>query len=162
MSAWRAKASCAAGDGEIDLAGTDRARRIADRVEPRSAQPVHRNARNGIRQAREKKRHARNVAIVLAGLVGAADNHLVERRPVGLRIALHQRPDRDGGEIVRPHLRQRAAIAADGGAGGVAEKYVTHLVFVLPALDPSSRSGRAAALEGCTVRAVVPRCSGSA
>ena len=66
----------AAGDGELDLAGADRARGGADRLHARGAQPVERRARHAVRQAGEQQRHARDVAVVLAGLVGAA----VDRR----------------------------------------------------------------------------------
>src|SRR6185312_12180861 len=50
-----------------------------------------------------------HVAVVFAGLVGAAEINLVELFPVGAGIALHQRLDRDGGEIVGTHLRVRTA-----------------------------------------------------
>ena len=43
----------------------------------------------------QQQRHARDVAVVLAGLVGAAEIHLVERRPIELRMPLHQRLERD-------------------------------------------------------------------
>ena len=76
----------AAGDGEIHFAGADRARRIAHGVEPGGAQPVDRHAGNGVRQPGEQQRHARDIAVVLAGLIGAAEKHFVEPRPVGLRL----------------------------------------------------------------------------
>ena len=82
----------AARDREIDLAGADRTRGIADRVEARRAQPVHGDAGHMIRQAREQRRHARDIAVVLASLVGAAEHDLVERAPIGIRIALASAP----------------------------------------------------------------------
>src|SRR3569623_118421 len=51
-------------------------------------------ARHGFGQAREQQRHARDVAIVLAGLVGAAEIDVVELLPIRLRIARHQRLER--------------------------------------------------------------------
>ena len=57
--------------------------------------------------------HSGHVAVVLAGLVGAAEEHFVELRPVGLVIARHQRADRQRGEIVGADLGQRPGIAAD-------------------------------------------------
>jgi hypothetical protein len=46
----------AAGDGEIDFTGADRARRFADRVEAGGAQPVHGDPRNRIRESRQRVR----------------------------------------------------------------------------------------------------------
>ena len=54
---------------------------VADRVEAGRAQPVDGDAGHAIRQARQQQRHARDVAVVLAGLVGAAEDDLVERAP---------------------------------------------------------------------------------
>jgi hypothetical protein len=68
----------AAGDGEFHFAGADRARGVADRVEPGGAEPVDGDARDRIGQAGEQQRHARDIAVVLAGLVGAAEEHFVE------------------------------------------------------------------------------------
>src|SRR5246127_4789557 len=42
-------------------------------IEPRSAKAVEGLAGNLVRQAREQQRHPRHVAVVLAGLVGAAE-----------------------------------------------------------------------------------------
>jgi hypothetical protein len=70
--------------------------------------------------------HARHVAVVLAGLIGAAVKHFVELFPVDLGVARHQRLDRHRGEIVGAHFRQRAAIAPDRRAHRVAEEDVTH------------------------------------
>ena len=116
----------AAGDGEVDLAGADRARGVADRIEAGGAEPVHGDAGHMIRQAREQRRHARDIAVVLAGLVGAAEHDLVERGPVDVRIALDQRPDRDRGQIVGAHLGERAAVAADRRADRIAQEDVAH------------------------------------
>ncbi len=62
---------------------------------------------------REQAGHAREVAVVLARLVGAAEDHVVELGPIDARIALDQRADRDRGEVVGADVRERAAIAAD-------------------------------------------------
>ena len=66
------------------LARLDGARRDADGVHARSAQAVHGCAGNFLRQSGQQQRHARDVAIVLAGLIGAAENHVVDRRPIHL------------------------------------------------------------------------------
>jgi hypothetical protein len=68
----------AAGNGEFHVAGADRPRRVADRVQPRGAQPVDGDAGDRVRQPGKQQRHARHVAIVLAGLIGAAEKDLVE------------------------------------------------------------------------------------
>ena len=144
ISALRWKASCAlpmtsgarvidldaAGNGELGLAASNGARRIADGIEPGCAQPVDGDPRNGFGQARQQQRHARHVAIVLAGLIGAAEHDLVERRPVDLGMALDERPDGHGGEIVGTHLGKRAAIAADRRAHAIAEKNVARVRHV--------------------------------
>jgi hypothetical protein len=44
--------------------------------------------------------HAGKVAIVLAGLVGAAEDDVVDLVPVDAGVAVDQRLDRDRGEIV--------------------------------------------------------------
>ncbi len=44
------------------------------------------------RQAREQQAHARDVAVVLAGLVGAAEDHVVDGVPVDAAIARRSAP----------------------------------------------------------------------
>ena len=66
-----------------------------------------------VRQSGQQQRHARDVAIVFAGLIGAAEEDFVEPRPVGLGVAGNQRLDWNRGEIVGAHLGERAAVAAD-------------------------------------------------
>ena len=78
------------------------------------------------RQAGQQRRHARDVAVVLARLVGAAEDHVVDGRPVDVGLALHQRPDRDGAEIVGAHAGEAAAVAADRRADGVADEGFPH------------------------------------
>ena len=79
---------------------------------PDAAQAVHRLARHFDRQPGEQRRHARHVAIVLARLVGAAEDHVVDRasgsmpvRDTSARIATPRRGR-------RPHARERAAVRA--------------------------------------------------
>ena len=79
-----------------------------------------------VRQPGQQQRHARDIAVVLAGLVGAAEEHFVEPRPVGLGVAGDQRLDRHRGEIVGAHLGERAAVTADRGARGIANKDLSH------------------------------------
>ena len=81
------------------------------------------------RQAGEQHRHAGDVAVVLAGLVGAAEIAVVERLPVEAGIALDQHADRVGGEVVGADVAQRPAVAADRRADGVADEGVGHGVL---------------------------------
>ncbi len=62
----------------------------------------------------EQARHARHVAVVLAGLVDATIDDVVHRAPVDIGIALHQRLDGMGRQVVDPHGAQAAIVAADG------------------------------------------------
>ncbi len=55
----------------------------------------------------EQRAHARDVAVVLAGLVGAAEQHVVDRRRVGAGAA-HDLADDDRAQIVRAHAGQSA------------------------------------------------------
>ncbi len=56
--------------------------------------------------------HARDVAVVLARLIGAAEVDIVDRAGLDTR-ALDGSRDRDRREVVRPHVSQRPAVAAD-------------------------------------------------
>ena len=71
----------------VGLAGLDRARGRAHGIQPRSAQAVDRGAGHLDRQARQQARHVRDVAVVLAGLVGAAEETSVTacQSTLGLR-----------------------------------------------------------------------------
>ena len=68
---------------------------------------------NGV--ASNKECHARNVAVVFAGLVGAAQDHVVD---VGGADAApgNDRFEHRGGKVVGAHARERAAVATEGGA----------------------------------------------
>ncbi len=69
----------AARDHQARLPGLDRARSSADRIHPGAAQAVQRRAGHVGRQPREQRGHARDVAVVLTGLVRAAVDHVVDR-----------------------------------------------------------------------------------
>ena len=140
MSAERAKASGAlpitngarviefdaAGNGEFDLAGADRAACGADRIEAGRAKTIERLAGNQFRNAGEQERHARDVAVVLAGLVGATEKHLIDLRPVEIGMFGHQRLDGRCRQIVGADLGERTAETADRGTHGIANKDITH------------------------------------
>src|SRR6185437_2288209 len=114
----------AAGNGKFHLAGADRTRRGADRFHSGSTKTIEVDARHAVRQSSEQQRHARHVAVVLAGLVSAAEIDFVELFPIHLWITRHQRPDWHRGEIVSANFGERAAVAPDRGADRVTYKDV--------------------------------------
>ncbi len=79
-------------------------------------EPGHRGGQTG-----EQHGHARDVAVVLPGLVGAAHDAVVEHLPIDAGVTCGQGADRMGGEVVGPDIFQRAGVAADRGAGEVAD-----------------------------------------
>ncbi len=93
----------AARDHEIGFARLDLPCRRDHRIEARRAQPVDRQSRHGFRQARQQGRHARHIAVVLARLVGAAQDHFIDRRSGDCRLAPQERADGHCGEIVGAH-----------------------------------------------------------
>ena len=80
-----------------------------------------------IGQPGEQQRHARDVAVVLAGLVGAAVDDVVDRAP-SRRSALRAISAlmRDRAEVVGAHRRERAAVAAERRAHRVADEGFLH------------------------------------
>src|SRR5437879_13518024 len=79
-----------------------------------------------LRQSGEKQRHARHVAVVFPRLVDASVDHVVERGPVDRCVALHERLDRKGCEVVGADRRERATVAPEGRANGVADENFGH------------------------------------
>ncbi len=72
-------------------------------------------------QARKQERHARDVAVVLTGLVGAAEKDLVDFLGKAGMTA-YQLADGQGGEIISSQAGERAAVAADRSARVVADE----------------------------------------
>jgi hypothetical protein len=83
--------------------------RRVDRLEARAAQPVDRESGDLDRQARQQERHPGHVPVILAGLVGAAEDDVLDDRGVDLR-PLDDRPDDERRQVVRPDARQHATI----------------------------------------------------
>jgi len=99
---------------------------ITNGIESRTAEAVHRGAGHIERQAGQQRAHARDVAVVFAGLVGAAENHVAHGLPIELGMALHQRAQRHRAKVVGAHRRQCTAIAAERRANGVADEGMMH------------------------------------
>ncbi len=116
----------AAGNRQLHFAAGNGAERSADGIHARSAQAIEGHAGNGLRQACQQQRHARHVAVVFAGLVGAAEEYLVHRAPVDRGITFHQCLDRHRSQIVGADCRQAATEAADRCANRVADIHITH------------------------------------
>src|SRR5690606_857903 len=107
----------AAGRVQLALAEHHAARRLRHGLETGAAEAVHGHARHADGEAGQQRAHARDVPVVLAGLVRAAQvdvGHVAlgDARPLG------HRPQREGREVVGPHRRERAAVAADRRAHG--------------------------------------------
>ena len=75
--------------------------RRVDRLEAAPAQPIDRLPSDFDRQSREQERHSRHVSVVLAGLVRAAQDHVLDERRVDAR-SVHDGPNDDGPQVVRP------------------------------------------------------------
>ena len=108
----------AAADEHVAVADGDRVGRRVDRLEPRPAQPVDGLAADLDREVGEQQRHPGDVAVVLAGLVRAAEDDVLDERRVEAG-AIDDRAQDGGGEIVRPDARERAPVAADRRADGL-------------------------------------------
>ena len=68
-----------AGDHERCFSAFDGARGDGDGIHARAAQPIDGRPRDLVRHSREQQRHARHVAVIFAGLVGAAVDDFVDR-----------------------------------------------------------------------------------
>src|SRR6516164_9473601 len=129
ISALREKASsalpCTNGARVIDSTPPAMAKSISPARTARAAVPTasspEAHSRFSVTPG-EQQCHARDVAVVLASLVGAAVIDLIELLPIDLRVARHQRLDRNCGEIVGTHLGEGAAIATDRCAGCVTDE----------------------------------------
>ncbi len=99
------------------LARLDGARGGAHGVQARAAQAVDGGAGHIDGQARQQAAHAGHVAVVFTGLVGAAVEHIVHGGPVHTGVALHQRLDGDGAQVVSAHAGQEHRRSGRRGCG---------------------------------------------
>jgi hypothetical protein len=115
----------AAGDDDVGLAGADLLGRRGDRLQAARAQAVDGVAGDLLREPGEQRGHARDVAVVLAGLVGGAEDHLVDG-VVGDARAVERGAEHERGEVVGAGVGQRAAIAPEGRADAADEEGIGH------------------------------------
>ncbi len=90
----------------------DRSGGLDDRHQPRPAQSIDRPPRHARRQPGQQRAHPRHVAVVLAGLVRAPEQHVVDGG-AGHPAASNELGDDHRAEIIGPHLRERPAVAAE-------------------------------------------------
>ncbi len=119
------------GNHQSSLTGFDGASCRAHRIQPRAAQTVECAAGHFLRQTCQQCAHARHVAVVFAGLVGAAVEHVGDRGPIHLRVARHQGCNRHCAQIVSTYARQRTAVATERGANGVANQSLVHVCLAI-------------------------------
>ena len=113
-------------DGKRHLVRTDRARCFAHRLKARGTQAVESHPRHRVRQAGQQQTHPRNVAIILARLVGAAIEHFLDCCRIETLIAGEQCPHRHRTEVVGAHIGKAAAIATDWRADGITDEGFSH------------------------------------
>jgi hypothetical protein len=118
----------AAGDGDVDLAERDRARRAEHGLETRAANLVDRHCRNAVGQPGIPQRLARG-RLTDGGLEHVAHvNELdVARRDLG---AFERGLDRGRTELGSRHAGERAEETTDGGARGTDDHDVTHALGI--------------------------------
>ncbi len=104
----------AAADEHVAIADGDRVRGRVDRLEARPAQPVDGQPADLDREIGQEERHPRDVAVVLAGLVGAAEDDVLDECRVDAGTVDEPAQDR-GGQVVGPDAGQGAAVATDRG-----------------------------------------------
>ena len=98
----------AARDDQVLDPGHDRGRRHVDAADPAAAEPREGDARGPHIVPGIERRHPANVVALLARLVGGAPDHVIDFGGVEI-VALPDRLQHGGGEMLRVHMRQRAA-----------------------------------------------------
>ena len=108
----------AAADEHVAVADGDRVCGRVDRLQPGPAQPIDGQATDLDRETGKQHGHPRDVAVVLARLVGAAEDDVLDEGRVDTG-PIDDGSQHERREVVRPHGRQRAAVAADGRPYGL-------------------------------------------
>ena len=110
---------------EFHFSGGDSPRRVTDGFHAGGLQTIHRHARNPCEIPASSKA-MRDVAVVFARLVGAAQHDFVQLLPVS-RMALHQRAKGNRCQIVGPNGRKTPAVPSDRCSNRIADKYCFHV-----------------------------------
>ena len=118
-----------AGDDQIGITTPNRPRGEADSLQTGAAEAIDRHTRNRRRQTREQQRHPRDIAIILAGLIGPAEDNVIDAIPVDPGVTILQHPQTMSAEIVRPDILEHAAVAAERAPGEIADIGVPHGLF---------------------------------
>src|SRR5690606_23949643 len=94
-------------------------------VQTAGAKAVHGHPADRVGQAGQQRAHAGHIAVVLAGLIGTAEIDFFNYRRIDTRPG-DQFLDYERGQIIRPRVRQRTAVAADCRPHTVDDYYVIH------------------------------------
>ena len=108
----------AAGNEHVAVVDRDRVSRRVDRLEAGATEPVHGQACHLDREPREQQRHPGDVPVVLAGLVGAAEDDVLDQGRFDPG-PIDDRPDRERGQVVGPDGREGTAVPPHGGPDGI-------------------------------------------
>ena len=99
-------------DRELRVTGHHGARCLSDRLEARAAEPVDGRSGHLLREPRQQRRHARHIAVVLPGLVRAAEEDLVERGRIDLG-AVDDRAQHVGGQVIGANPGEDTAVSSE-------------------------------------------------
>ena len=96
----------------------------------------------------ENFRVSADVAVVFAGLISAAINHVIDGGPVNFRVAFHEGADWEGGQVFGAQSSQCSAVAAEWGAESIANEGIFHgeMVLILGTLFSGQGKGAIYAL----------------
>jgi hypothetical protein len=115
------------GDVLVALAGRDRVERHPQGLQRGGAEAVDGHGRHVVVDAGQQLRVAADVVALLAHREPAAHQDVVRLREVDLGVAVHERRERHGGEIVGAHVLERSlGRAPDRGADRVHDDGVGH------------------------------------
>src|ERR671918_776867 len=69
---------------------------------------------------------AATISSASPALIGAAEDDVVDRRPIQVRVPAHQRLERHRGEVVSPYDGERAAETTDRRAHEITDEGLRH------------------------------------
>jgi hypothetical protein len=100
--------------------------RAPHRIEAGAAQAIDRGPGDRLPKPRQQHRHAGDIAIVFARLIGATEHRVVERGPIDSGVTDHQRFDRKRRQIIGADRGERSVEPADGRPDSVANEGLVH------------------------------------